>query len=263
MIQQTLRIGVLQTNLIWNDVEANLSAFEQQINEVTEEVDLFILPEMFSTGYCMKPDQVAHTAGEQSLEWLIKQARRRKAGFCGSVMYRLKDGRFVNRMFLVDSDGSLFHYDKWHRFAMAGEDKAYATGSRKPVVAIFRGWKLLLQVCYDLRFPVYSRNRQDGYDAAIYVANWPVPRRLHWRTLLCARAIENQAYCIGVNRIGKDENGLKYSGDSLVFDALGTSILDMLETSGVGLVDLHHSSLVETRRRLPFLADADSYRLHD
>jgi len=263
MIQPTLRLGILQTNLIWNDVKANLSDFERQIDEVTEQVDLFVLPEMFSTGFCMQPEEVSATAGEESLEWLIKQARRRQAGFCGSVLYRRQDGTFVNRMFLVDSNGSLFHYDKWHRFAMAGEHHAYAEGSRRPVIALFRGWKILLQVCYDLRFPVFSRNKADGYDAVIYSANWPMKRRLHWRTLLQARAIENQAYCIGVNRIGTDQNGYEFKGDSLVFDLQGEAQLDMLSNAGFGLVELKHEELLETRKRLPFLADADSFRLHD
>ncbi|MFK8055336.1 MAG: amidohydrolase [Saprospiraceae bacterium] len=263
MIQPVLQIALLQADLVWNNVEANLHAFTRQIDEAAKEVDLFVLPEMFSTGFFMQPEHAAHNTGEASLQWLIQQAKQRKAGFCGSALYRLPDGRFVNRMFLVEHDGSYTYYDKWHRFAMAGEDKMYATGNRLPVIAEFRGWKILLQVCYDLRFPVYSRNRLNGYDAVVYVANWPETRRLHWRTLLAARAIENQAYCIGVNRIGRDGNDLKYQGDSMVIDPLGVPILDMFNMEGIAVSKLSYAHLVDTRNRLPFLSDADAFKLLD
>lgn len=263
MIQPKLRVGLLQADLIWNNVSANLSAFEAQLDNVEGEIDLFILPEMFSTGFCMEPETVDSTAGEVSLAWLLTQAKLRNAGFCGSLIFRKLDGKFVNRMFIVDKDGTYTHYDKWHRFALGGEDKAYATGSSQPVIAEFRGWKILLQVCYDLRFPVYSRNKLNGYDAVVYVANWPKRRKYAWRTLLAARAIENQAYCIGVNRTGTDDNGLVYEGDSLVIDPLGNLLLDMQEATGFGEAELSHDAVVLLRKKLPFLADADSFSLHD
>jgi len=263
MIQADLHVAVLQADLVWNNVNANLSLFERQIQAIDRHVDLYVLPEMFSTGFCMQPEEVAATAGEESLQWLLHQAKRQNAGFCGSLLYLLPNGRFVNRMFLVESNGTYTHYDKRHRFAMAGEDKAYAPGNREPVVAHFRGWNILLQVCYDLRFPVFSRNVAGEYQAIIYVANWPVTRRHHWRTLLTARAIENQAYCIGVNRIGQDENGLGYVGDSMIVSPLGNLILDHKDRADVGYARLNFKDLMEVRKNLPFLKDADAFRLLD
>ncbi len=262
-MQDSLKVCVLQSDLVWKNVDSNLSAFSKQLDEVDQKVDLFVLPEMFSTGFCMQPEEVSSSAGKNSLRWLIAQARQRQAGFCGSVLYLLDDGRYVNRMFLVEADGSYTHYDKRHRFALAKEHKAYSEGSPQPVIALFRGWKILLQVCYDLRFPVFSRNAVNGYDAVIYVANWPEPRRLHWRTLLVARAIENQAYCIGVNRVGEDANGLSYVGDSMVIDPLGGVSLDLNNAASFGLAELKKGMIVATRTRLPFLLDADRFSLVD
>ncbi len=262
-MQDSLKVCVLQSDLVWKNVDSNLSVFSKQLDEVDQKVDLFVLPEMFSTGFCMQPKEVSSSAGKKSLRWLIAQAKQRQAGFCGSVLYLLDDGRYVNRMFLVEADGSYTHYDKRHRFALAKEHEAYSEGSPQPVIAHFRGWKILLQVCYDLRFPVFSRNAVNGYDAVIYVANWPEPRRLHWRTLLTARAIENQAYCIGVNRVGADANGLSYVGDSMVLDPLGALILDVKSAASFGVVEIKKSLLHETRIRLPFLSDADRFTLDD
>jgi predicted amidohydrolase len=263
MMQEALRVCTLQADLLWKSVESNLAAFSKKLDEVGQKVDLYVLPEMFSTGFCMQPEEVSASSGKKSLAWLIDQAKQREAGFCASVLFRLEDGRFVNRMFLVEQDGSYSHYDKRHRFALAGEHEAYAEGDSQPVISTFRGWKILLQVCYDLRFPVFSRNTVNGYDAVIYVANWPQTRRHHWRTLLTARAIENQAYCIGVNRVGKDGNDLLYVGDSMIVDPLGTTLLELNDSVSFGIAEITKSSLSDLRARLPFLLDADRFKLYD
>ena len=262
-MQEALRVCTLQAELVWKSVESNLAAFTKQLDEVDQKVDLYVLPEMFSTGFCMQPEEVSASSGKKSLAWLISQAKHRQAGFCASVLFRLDDGRFVNRMFLVEQDGSYTHYDKRHRFALAKEHEAYSEGNPQPVISTFRGWKILMQVCYDLRFPVFSRNTTNGYDAVIYVANWPQTRRHHWRTLLVARAIENQAYCIGVNRVGEDGNNLYYVGDSMVIDPLGNTLLELSNSASFGIAELTKSPLQEVRERLPFLLDADRFTLLD
>ena len=257
-----LHLILLQSDLHWEDPEANFAKFRSQCEGIKAS-DLVVLPEMFSSGFTMQPGRLPADIGQKSLEFLQEMARLHKAGFCGSTAWKIGAEGFVNRMLFVDENGKLLgHYDKRHRFAMAGEDQSYLPGSPNPVILNFKGWRILLQVCYDLRFPVFSRNLGPTYDLAIYVANWPQARHLHWTTLLQARAIENQAFVVGVNRTGEDGNGLQYQGDTCAFDALGKAVLPARQNQGSYAIELLMEELRSTRDKLPFLRDADPYTLH-
>lgn len=253
-----------QADLHWQDPEANFRSLGTLIGERDRSADLVVLPEMFPTGFTMDPHAVGTAVGPLAAEYLGSGARRSGAAYCGSTpYYRAAAEAFVNRMVLARPDGTTVRYDKRHRFSMAGEDRAYAPGDTAPVIAEVAGWRLLLQICYDLRFPVFSRNRPDAgaYDAIVYVANWPAPRREHWTTLLRARAIENQAYVIGLNRVGIDGLGLVYSGDSVVLDPLGEALLELGGERAAGAAVLSRARLREVRESLPFLRDADAFSL--
>jgi omega-amidase len=212
---------------------------------------------MFSTGFSMNALANAEPVGGGTEAWMLALARRRDCAITGSIAVREADAVY-NRMLFATPEG-LQHYDKRHLFTMAGEHRRYSAG-RDRVIVTWRGWRILLQVCYDLRFPIFCRNRGD-YDLALFVANWPDSRRQHWRQLLLARAIENQACVIGVNRVGSDANGLDYSGDSLAISATGECLLDMLAREGREMVGLDGRDLLAYREKFPFLADADPFEL--
>ncbi|MFN3901247.1 MAG: amidohydrolase, partial [Alishewanella aestuarii] len=213
-----LRVAMLQTELVWQDTAANLQALSQQL-AAAPAADLLVLPEMFASGFSMDSAGIAEREPGPALSWLKQQAAHYQSAIAGSLAVRTADGHYVNRLYFVTPDGAVQSYDKRHLFRMAGEHQAYAAGQQR-VIVNWQGWRILLQVCYDLRFPVFSRNLGD-YDAIIYVANWPAPRSRAWWLLLQARAIENQAYVFGCNRVGQDANGLNYRGDSLIVDYLG------------------------------------------
>ncbi len=253
----TLQAVVLQTDLVWQDASANRSQLAAQINQC-DNADLIVLPEMFSSGFTMHSSQIAEAEGE-TLHWLKLQAASSGAAIVGSVATRLATG-CVNRCYFVTPAGDVSHYDKKHLFRMAGEHNAYVSGKNR-VVVHWRGWRLLLQVCYDLRFPVFSRNRND-YDIAVFVANWPAARAHAWRTLLQARAIENQAFVLGCNRVGEDGNAVAYSGDSLIVDPQGRVLADGAGGQRVALsAGLDHSALQQLRREFPVHLDADNFSL--
>ena len=259
-----LRVVLVQADLAWHDPEANFDRLAAALAGEAVRADLVVLPEMFPTGFTMTPGEVGPDVGERARSYLAESARATGATFCGSTPHYLPDaGAYVNRMLLVRPGGEAQHYDKRHRFTMAGEHLAYAPGSPSPVVVEVAGWRLLLQVCYDLRFPVYSRNRPgpEAYDAAVYVANWPSPRRAHWTALLRARAIENQAYVLGVNRVGVDGQGLHYAGDSAVFDPHGDVLVDLGAEGAAVAATLSRTRLAAVREGLPFLRDADPFEL--
>jgi len=264
MDKSSLRVGLVQTDIVWEDPAANYELMATQLAAAPAS-DVLILPEAFSTGFSMRGDGWESDKGRSCLTFLKEQAQALDCAVCGSTFYRPAAGaRVVNRFFFVEPSGKTQHYDKRHRFAMAGEHEAYGPGNASPVVVEYLGWRLLLQVCYDLRFPVFSRNTpgHESYDVAIYVANWPDARRHHWRMLLTARAIENQSYVLGVNRVGVDATGLGYAGDSLAIDPNGHVIADLENKSSVALVVIDRSEVAQTRERLPFLLDADDFQLH-
>jgi len=255
----TLKVAVIQTELVWQDYQANLTLLEQKLT-LLKPVDLIVLPEMFTTGFSMDSARIAETEPGPALSWLVAQAARYQAAITGSLAVRTTTGALVNRLYFVTPDGQVQHYDKRHLFRMAGEHRAYQAGTERVIVP-FRGWRILLQVCYDLRFPVFSRNCGD-YDAMVYVANWPAARSRAWWLLLQARAIENQAYVFGCNRVGMDGNGISYNGDSLIVDYLGQPLAELaVAEAGVlyGSADL--SALTAFRQKFPAQLDADSFSL--
>ncbi|MFU8765991.1 MAG: amidohydrolase [Haliea sp.] len=219
--------------------------------------DLIVLPEMFTTGFSMNALGNAEEPGGATEQWLLSQARQRDCAITGSIAVREGDAVY-NRMLFATPEG-VSHYDKRHLFRMAGEHQRYAAG-RERVVVSWRGWRIHLQVCYDLRFPVFGRNRQD-YDLMLFVANWPSARRLHWRALLQARAIENLACVVGVNRIGEDARGLDYAGDSMAVNAEGRLLADLENKNGTVSVVLSGAELVAYRERFPCHLDADDFQL--
>ncbi len=258
MNKSTLRVSLIQTDLVWENPKENLKSFSNKLEELYALTDLVILPEMFTTGFSMNPKGLASDAG--ILDYLKKHAVKGEFAIYGSVMFKDSDS-FVNRGIFMRPDGSYTIYDKRHTFTLAGEHKVYKSGE-KPVIAEYLGWKFNLQICYDLRFPVFARNTQD-YDAIIYVANWPVPRINAWDALLKARAIENMSYSIGVNRVGKDGTGMDYSGHSQVYDVLGNELINHpWETEGIKTVEIHKSEIETYRSKLKFLEDRDDFSLH-
>ena len=253
---KSLKVALIQTSIKWQDPEANRSKFEKII-EVVEDSDLIVLPEMFTTGFSMTPEQLDSRHLKDTVEWMKYQAMKKNAAITGSVI-ALDEGKYYNRLYFVTDEGELHTYDKRHTFTLAGEDKVYKKGNKKLIID-YKGFRICPMICYDLRFPVWSRNTED-YDVLLYVANWPAPRVHAWDTLLKARAIENMAYCIGVNRVGIDENRLEYVGHSAVYDSLGETVA-YSENEGVILAELDYQHLVETRDKLKFLQDRDSFNL--
>lgn len=252
---QDLNTTLIQCELAWEQPEDNRQQIGAIIAGLEQATDLIILPEMFTTGFSMNAIANAEQPGGPTEQWLLALASDYDCAVTGSVAVHGVDGVY-NRMLFVTPEG-VSYYDKRHLFRMAGEHKRYRSGSERVIVS-WRGWRILLQVCYDLRFPVFSRNRDD-YDLALYVANWPTPRRLHWRQLLLARAIENLACVIGVNRVGSDAKGMGYSGDSLAIAADGELLADMLDRKSATQVRLDGTKLQLYRESFPCHLDADNF----
>ncbi|TDG14837.1 amidohydrolase [Seongchinamella unica] len=250
-----LRVTLVQRELQWEVPAENRRAITQLAAGLAGKTDLLVLPEMFTTGFSMNALANAEEPGGATEQWMQALAAELDCAVTGSIAVRVGDDVF-NRM-LFASAAQVQFYDKRHLFRMAGEHKRYR-GGEKRVIVNWRGWRLLLQVCYDLRFPVFSRNRQD-YDLALYVANWPGARTMHWRQLLIARAIENQACVVGVNRVGRDANGLDYNGDSLAVSADGQLLADLETGSEARTVTLSGSRLQEYREKFPAYMDADNF----
>ena len=264
---QDLKIVLIQRELAWENPVLNRNQFATDIAALDADTDLVVLPEMFTTGFSMAAEQTAEDDAEITLPWLITLAAEQEVAITGSLAVRER-GQVFNRLLFVTPDGKHQVYDKRHLFRMSGEHQHYAAGRDKLIVE-WREWRICPMICYDLRFPVWARNRnalsgkdtRSEYDLLLFVANWPAKRRQHWRQLLVARAIENQSYCIGLNRIGSDGNGLDYSGDSLVFAADGETLLDCEDKSGVLSVRLDYHALAHYRRKFPCHMDADSFQL--
>jgi predicted amidohydrolase len=258
MKKTSLSISLIQTPLVWENPKENLNGFFKKLESLYGKTDLVVLPEMFTTGFSMNPEGLACDSG--ILDYLKDHAIKGDFAIYGSVMFQ-EGSHYVNRGIFMRPDGSSAIYDKRHTFTLASEHEVYQRGEQ-PVIAEYLGWKFNLQICYDLRFPVFARNTED-YDVVIYVANWPVPRINAWDALLKARAIENMSYCIGVNRVGTDGTGMHYNGHSQVYNVLGQELLVYpWETEGIQTVEVHKSEIETYRSKLRFLEDRDSFTLN-
>lgn len=261
-----LTISTIQTELVWENKQANLQKLEEKIRSIAK-TELIVLPEMFSTGFSMNPGPLAEEMNGPTIQWMKKLAAEKRAIITGSLIIS-EGGLYYNRLIWMLPNGQLGFYDKRHRFAYAGEDDRYTAGNKR-LIASVKGWKINLQVCYDLRFPVWARQElkyeeaaselQTEYDVLIYVANWP-ERRIHaWKILLQARAIENQSYVIGVNRVGEDGHGIYHSGETMVVDPLGEVLYEQAHREEINTITLDKEKLEEIRTRFPFWKDADHF----
>lgn len=253
-----MKIALIQSNLIWENPAANRKYFEDRINQINEDIDLIILPEMFTTGFTMNPKSVSETMNGETVLWLKSLAKSKNCAITGSLIIE-ENNNFHNRLVFVFPDESIQFYDKKHLFTLAGENKIYTAGNQKLVVE-YLGFKICPLICYDLRFPVFARNDVD-YDVLIFVANWPKTRINAWNVLLKARAIENMCYTIGVNRIRTDNNNLDYNGQSQVVDCMGNYLIDPQENEGVFITVLDKNYLQETRNKFNFLEDRDLFEI--
>ena len=253
-----MKIAMIQAPLVWGNPKINRTYFEEKINSLSEEIDLVVLPEMFSTGFTMHPEKVAETMDGETILLLKNLAKAKNLAITGSLIIKEKE-LFYNRLVFVFPSGEIQKYDKRHLFSLAGEEKIYASGKEKLIVE-YLGWKICPLVCYDLRFPVFARNSED-YDLLIYVANWPKPRIQAWDILLQARAVENMAYVIGVNRIGVDGNNHPYPGHSQAIDFLGNFTIEPQESEGIFTAELDKVKMDLARKKLGFLNDRDVFEI--
>ncbi|HOZ69862.1 MAG TPA: nitrilase family protein [Chitinophagaceae bacterium] len=280
----TLTITTIQTNLHWEDKPANLKMLEEKIFGIKEKTEIVVLPEMFNTGFTMQPEKLAETMEGETVAWMKRVAMERKVVLVGSVACaggatglatgetvqatRSGQNSFTNRLLWMLPNGQYGYYDKRHLFAFAGEDQHYTAGNKR-LIASVKGWKINLQVCYDLRFPVWARQSsfakasedKSEYDLLIYVANWPERRSHAWKTLLQARAIENQCYVVGVNRVGNDGNNIYHSGDSMIVDPLGEVLYTKKDEEDIHTITIDKAQLDTVREKLPFLKDGDRFSI--
>ncbi len=260
--EQDLRVCIIQQPLVWQNPEANRQHFADLIRQQAQSTDLIVLPEMFTAGFSMDSRKVAEAADGDTLAWMRKLAIETGAVITGSFAALVNDSEEAmptNRLIWMRPNGSFETYDKRHLFRMAGEHKHYQAGKERLLVK-HKGWRICPMVCYDLRFPVWCRN-QDDYDLSIFVANWPAARAYHWSQLLKARAIENLACVVGVNRVGEDANGHAYSGDSIILDAQGKALVEPKSEAGVFHATLSAAELRQYRERFPAHLDADPFTL--
>mgnify|MGYP003667474154 CR=1 FL=1 len=252
-----LKVALVQTSLFWESPQKNRKSLAKTIHSFSSHIDLIVLPEMFTTGFTMNPKNIAPREGQLTLEWMQHIAKEKDAAITGSFPY-VENNTYYNRLFFVIPNGEYYTYDKKHTFTLAGEDKIYKAGDKKIIIP-YKGFLICPLICYDLRFPVWSRNTEN-YDVLLYIANWPKQRIHAWDILLKARAIENVAYCIGVNRIGTDNLGYEYTGHSAVYDCLGKE-LAFSTTNDVIFTVLEKAHIDETRTKLMFLEDKDTFTL--
>ncbi len=250
-----LSITLLQVDTVWEDIDANLTRFDRAVEQIPAPTHLIVLPEMFSTGFTMNAQRLAQDMAGSGVQWIRAKAREKRADVAGSLIIRER-GRYFNRLVWAKPDGTLLTYDKRHLFRMAGEDRVYCPGKERLTVSL-NSWRIRPFICYDLRFPVWCRNWNNAYDVALFVANWPKARSGHWKTLLSARAIENQCYVVGLNRVGKDGNGLSYSGDSRIIDPEGTVLFEKAHAPVIVTHTLSRKRLKAYREAFPAWMDAD------
>ncbi len=255
----TLSITILQTNLFWEDKGANLDLLTKKIGSIEAYTEVIVLPEMFSTGFSMQPEKFAENMDGPTVDWMRRMAVEKKAIITGSLIIK-EEEKYYNRLIWMLPNGTLGYYDKRHLFAFAGEDQYYSAGNKR-LIASVKGWKINLQICYDLRFPVWARQQGEEYDVLLYVANWPEKRNHAWKTLLTARAIENQCISIGVNRVGLDGNNIAHSGDSLIIGPLGEVLYHCAYEEDVFTITLQKEELTNARTQFPFWKDADFFHI--
>jgi predicted amidohydrolase len=257
--QAYLRVSLVQTDIIWENPSANLAILEEKLQALQGQTDIIVLPEMFNTGFSMNDHGVEIGKGPTT-QWMQVMAKRLQVLLLGS--FKCKEGnQFFNRLVAVEPNGKVHQYDKRHLFRMGGEHEFYSAGNESIVIS-YVGWHIAPFVCYDLRFPVWSRNVNLHYDLAIYVANWPAARAHAWSTLLKARAIENLAYVVGVNRTGEDGNGLLYQGDSALIHFKGLGLVEMGASEDIQTYALSHADLVQFRKQFPAHLDADDFQIN-
>lgn len=256
---ENLRITLVQSEIIWHDVEKNLRHLESLIKTGKPETDLIILPEMFNSGFTMTPSEVSEDMNGSTVNLLLRLSLETNADITGSIPL-IENGVFYNRLIWVTPEGKVFTYDKKHLFRMGGEDKVYTPGSRHLTVNI-KGWRIRPFICYDLRFPVWTRNSTMEYDLAVYSANWPAERDFHWEILLRARAIENLCYVAGVNRTGNDRNKISYNGKSSVIDYYGKVLYSADANESLHTVELSYADLLSYRESFPAWMDSDRFEL--
>ncbi len=255
-----LTVTIIQADLHWHDAAANRAMFDARIGALEDDTDLIVLPEMFTTGFTMDAESQAEPMDGPSMAWLRDTAKRAGAAVCGSLVIT-EQGQCFNRFVMMRPDGDFTCYDKRHLFRLAGEDQHYAAGSEIQTCEI-NGWKVRPLVCYDLRFPVWSRRtQQQDFELLLFVANWPTPRHQAWETLLRARAIENQCYVVGVNRVGIDGNDVPYAGGSAIVDFLGNELVNLGDAASQATVTLELDALRQFRERYPFDIDADVFSI--
>lgn len=261
MPQKNLHVTLVQSDLRWENTPANLEMFTRKIDTVSK-TDLIILPEMFSTGFSMNTEKLAEEMSGPTVEWMRKTTAEKQCALCGSLMIRERN-EYFNRLVWMQADGAYRVYDKRHLFSLSNEPAIYTAGKKRLVVEL-AGWKICPLICYDLRFPVWSRNiPSDSYDLLIYVANWPEKRNHAWKSLLIARAIENQCYVAGVNRVGHDGNHIYHSGDSMMADAMGNTLYQLQHEEDIFTIELNAAVLRDARESLPFLKDRDDFVLNE
>lgn len=254
---QTLNISLIQTALHWEDVDANLQMFTQKMEGITG-ADIIVLPEMFSTGFTMNSTDMAELTGGRTTRWMKEQAAKKKAVITGSIIVE-EGGKHYNRLIWMQPDGIFYTYDKRHLFRMGNEHEYYSAGNKKLLVE-YKGWRICPMICYDLRFPVWIRNK-NKYDLLLFVANWPTRRNQHWKQLLIARSIENQCYTLGVNRVGDDGNGIGHSGPTMAIDPMGNILAEQADTEAILNVTLDLNVVQEYRDKFPAHLDADDFEV--
>lgn len=260
-----LQVSTIQTDIYWQDVDANLAMLEEKIWQIDSATDLIVLPEMFNTGFSMNAEKLAEPPNFKTFLWLKQMAKQFDAAICGSYIVK-EEGKYYNRLCFVEPNGDNDFYNKRHLFRMGDEHLTYTQG-KKRLIYQYKGWKVMPQVCYDLRFPVWSKNRylqeedQLEYDLLIFVANWPAPRSSVWDALLKARALENQCYAIGVNRTGSDGEGVNYNGQTTIYDFKGSQLIEPSDEQGIESATLVLDDLQAFRKKFPVYLDWDKFNI--
>lgn len=261
ILMETLKITIFQAYIFWENAEKNLQNLELRLSNLKEKTDLILLPEMFNTGFTTNVNKCAEAMDGQTIRWMYSISKKFDCVVAGTLIIEEK-GNYYNRFVWMSPDGSYVHYDKRHLFGLGKEqENNYFTAGNSRIILKLKGWKICPMICYDLRFPVWSRNTDEGYDLLVYTANWPDIRSAHWRALIPARAIENSAFVIGVNRVGHDGNEIYYSGGSMCISPVGDVVYYKPEDEDLYTFTLSPEVLINARKNFPFLKDADKFRL--